>query len=180
MMRDFMPTMLAVARMALQSATSEIGLEAPGELTDDMRRFINEYLDAMAYGHRRQLENIVGVSMRTAIDADADPADAIELRLDDYEAKEPQQMALWQAFEALNALVIASYTHYGVRYLRWSASGASCPFCLGLSGRIVGIDGFFVASGDTITGDDGEYIEVDRDKRHGPLHRGCDCVVVAA
>lgn len=180
MMRDFTPPMLAMAAMALQSATGEIGIDTPDELPGELRTFVDDYVDAMAYGHRRQLENIINGAMTTAIEDGADPAEAIDLRLDEYEENEPRQMAMWQIYEAMNALVIASYSTYGVRYLRWSASGTSCPFCLSISGRIVGIDGYFVEAGSMIPGDEGEYIQVDRNKRHGPLHRGCDCVVVAA
>lgn len=80
----------------------------------------------------------------------------------------------------MNALVVSAYGALGVRYLRWLASGQSCPYCQSMSGKIVGIDGYFVVDGSNITVPGLDALPINGNRRHAPLHRGCDCVVVAA
>jgi len=97
-----------------------------------------------------------------------------------WEETQPQKVALGQAFEAMNALTIAVYGVVGVKLLRWAARGESCPFCRSLDGKTAGIKNFFVEAGESVSGGSGAPMLVRRNTRHGPLHGGCDCVVVAA
>ena len=104
----------------------------------------------------------------------------VDERLAEWEETRPAKIADRESFEALNALAIFGYRSHSVTYLRWLASGASCPFCLSLSGKIAGIDQNFVEAGQEIDDPDHGRMVIGRAKQHGPLHRGCDCVVVAA
>jgi hypothetical protein len=81
----------------------------------------------------------------------------------------------------MNAFSVAAYIGAGVKFLRWVSRGDSCPFCKGLDGRIAGIESFFVDAGTKIdTSDGSEPMLIRHKKRYGPLHKGCDCGVVAA
>ena len=110
----------------------------------------------------------------------ADAAEYVRQRLDGWEASRGEAIARRQAVEAGNALAIASYTVLGVQYLRWMAAGESCDFCQSLSGRVAGIAGWFVTGGTYLDGGDAGTMLVRRNTRHGPIHDGCDCVVIAA
>lgn len=178
-MRDaFAPVLVALATQATTAAADELDADDPG-LTDDMRGFVDDYARSLTNQHaarsRNQLEAVL-------VDAQADGQDelaAVSTRLDEWEEERPDRIAMKHAFEALNAFIVFAYRDRGVRYLRWLATGTSCPFCLSLSGKIAGIDSYFVEGGATLDGGDAGTMTVASSRRHGPLHRGCDCIVVS-
>ena len=175
----FRAAMLSYARQAMLAAASELG-EKPKGLTTGLREFVNGYLEAMgaqwARSSRLQIEALID----EATAAGTDPAEAVTQRLDGWEETRPGKMADSQAFEALNAFVIASYGSYEITEIRWLASGESCPYCQSLSGRVVGIEKWFIEAGSSIDGGgDLPPMLVRRNTRHGPIHRGCDCITVA-
>ncbi|MCE7982534.1 MAG: phage portal protein [Caldilinea sp. CFX5] len=177
--RDAFDALLnSYAGQAMTAAAGELGKDDAG-VNDELRKFIEDYLVALANGHvaasRRQLEALINDAQADG----ADPAEYIEQRVTGWEESRPEAMARRQAVEAGNALAIASYTILGVQYLRWLATGASCNACRSLNGRVVGIAGFFVQGGEYLDGGDQGLMLVRRNARHGPIHDGCDCVVMA-
>jgi|688.fasta_scaffold07358_12 HK97 family phage portal protein len=175
----FSALLQSYAGQAMTAAAAELGKDDAG-VNDELRAFIDDYLAAMANGHvaasRRQLEALISDAQADG----ADPAEYIEQRVTGWEESRPEAMAQRQATEAGNALAIASYAIFGVQYLRWLATGASCNACRSLNGRVVGIAGYFVQGGEYLDGGDQGLMLVRRSARHGPIHNGCDCVVAAA
>jgi HK97 family phage portal protein len=175
----FKATMLTYAGPVTTAVAEELGEDDPG-ITDDLKAFIDEYLAAVADGWVASSRNQIDVLISDAEAEGADVADAIEERLDGWEESQPSKVGLRQAFEAGNALAVALYAGFGVSYLMWAASGKSCPFCRRLSGKIVGIQKYFVGKGESVSGGpDDPPMLVRRNTRHGPLHAGCDCVVIS-
>jgi HK97 family phage portal protein len=179
----FKATLLTYAGPVTTAVADELGKNDPG-VTDELKAFIDEYLEALATGwvasSRNQIDALITDAEADGADG-ADIADAIEERLDGWEESQPGKVSLRQAFEAGNALAVAMYGYFSVQYLMWAASGKSCPFCQRLNGKIVGIEKYFVGKGEFVNGgpDDAPLL-VRRNTRHGPLHKSCDCVVVAA
>ena len=175
----FKPLLLTLARQAMLAASAELGRKSPG-LVDSLREFVDRYVAAFAdnwsASSRQQL-----IALLEALNEAENPAEAVSARLGEWDESKAGKMGLQQAFEATNALIVASYLHHGVERLRWLASGKSCPFCQSLNGKFAGIKEYFVSAGSEIDGGaELGRMSVKRDTRHGPLHRGCDCVVVAA
>ncbi|MEM7131184.1 MAG: phage portal protein [Chloroflexota bacterium] len=175
----FRALMLTYGDQVLGSVADELDEDEDG-LTDELRTFIEEYLaafgDSWAAFSRRQIEELAEAT--TA--GDEETAELIEERLDGWLETQAKKVALAQAFEGLNALVVATYGVYQVVSLRWAASGDSCPFCQQLNGKIVGRGDYFIEGGSSIDAGDGSTpMLVRRNKKYGPLHGGCDCVVVA-
>lgn len=157
----------------------ELGKDDIG-LTNELRAFVVDYLAAMAEGYVGSSRNQIEALITDALDEGSDVGDAIEARLDGWEESRPGKVALQQSFEAGNALAVAAYGVYGVTRLKWAASGKSCNYCLRLNGSVIGIEHYFVKKGDSINGGaDEDPLMVRRNTRHGPIHGGCDCVVVA-
>ena len=175
----FRAAMLSYARQAMLAASAELGKKSLG-LTDELRAFVDEYLAGMGDGWAASSRVQVEILLAEAADAGEDPAQVLDERLTRWEETKAEKVADRHAFEMLNALVIASYRSHSVRLLRWMASGVSCPFCLQLSGKVAGIEEYFVGEGASLYGGDGAPMRVSRNVRHGPLHGGCDCIVVAA
>jgi HK97 family phage portal protein len=144
----------------------------------DFAEFITEYLEnyAQAYTIRHQKE-LLGI-VQNAEQGD-DVAKLANERITHWEENEVRQESRDQPFEAVNAVAIAAYSAVGVRTLMWLASGDSCPFCQSLSGETVAIERYFLTAGSTINAGGGSF-NVGRNMRHGPIHGGCDCIVVAA
>jgi hypothetical protein len=175
----FEPLMESLA----ETISAEIAAELDGDdvgLTDDLRSFISEYLEKYASGYtvgdEKQLRSLIA-------DADEDPEAATELingRLDEWEQTKPHSEGLAQAFEFANAIAVAVYAAAGVAFLRWFASGQSCPYCQRMHGRMAPTGATFVEAGGSVDGDDGEPpMKVSRNIKHPPVHRGCDCVLTA-
>lgn len=168
---------------AAQVATAvagELGKDDPG-VDDNLRDFIRLYLDATAEGYIASSRNQLDALIADAEGEGTDPADLIEERLDGWESNRADQMAAEQAYESGNAIARAIYVAFGIRRLYWAASGKSCAFCQRLSGSVIGIESYFVQKGDSVNGGPNDSpMLVRRNTRHGPLHKGCDCVTIAA
>ena len=174
----FRAAMLAYARQAMMAAGAELGKKSPG-LTDKLRQFVTEYLANLGNGWASSSRTQIEIVVQEALDGGVDPADAVTERITRWEDTKPAKVADRQSFEALNAFVVASYGAYKVTRIRWAARGDSCPFCQQLSGRVAGIEEFFVGDGTSLDGGEAGPMQIKRNVRHGPLHGGCDCVVVA-
>jgi HK97 family phage portal protein len=174
----FRAALLAYARQAMLAAGAELGKKSLG-LTDSLRQFVAEYLANLGNGWASSSRTQIEIVTQEAIDAGSDPADAVGARLTRWEETKPAKVADRQSFEALNALVVASYGAYKITRIRWAARGDSCPFCRQMNGRVAGIEEYFVGDGTSLDGGDAGPMQIKRNVRHGPLHGGCDCVVVA-
>lgn len=175
----FAALMTSYAEQVMTNSASEVGKDDLG-LTDEMRQFVESYLETMANEHvavsRRQIEALIDDAQSDGADA----ADYIEERLNGWEERRPATIGQRQSFEAGNALAVAAYGALGVQFLRWLASGDSCDFCQNLNGRVIGIAGYFVMGGTHLDGGQSGLMLVRRNTRHGPIHSGCDCMVMAA
>ncbi|MEZ4714293.1 MAG: phage portal protein [Caldilineaceae bacterium] len=179
LIESFLPLMLALAEQVTGSVADEVDVDDPG-LNDELRAFVDGYLEKFANGWVASSQNQVNALIDAAVLEQEEPADLIEERLNGWEETQPKKVALGQAFEAMNALVIATYGIVGVLHLRWASRGESCPFCRSLDGKVIGIKEYFVQAGDSVSAGGDAPMLVRRNTRHGPLHGGCDCVVVAA
>lgn len=176
--RDMTPSMLAVAEQAALSVANELGGEAL-ETDDVAREFINAFLNALGIDYIRSSKGQIRNAMQAAVDNGEDMVEAVDTQLAHMEDERPADRAEITAFEALNALIVMNYSRRGIRRIRWVANGRACPFCKRIDGKVAGIEEFFVGEGETIDLGDLGGMKIDRSKRHGPLHRGCQCSVRA-
>ncbi len=104
---------------------------------------------------------------------------AIADRLAGWEENKANTTGQDQAFEAGNALALFGYSQRNVQVVVWM--GGDCPLCERLNGTRQRIGAPFVSEGDTVEATDGATaaLAVSRTIRHGPLHGGCDCTVMA-
>lgn len=172
----FRPLLESYAEEIMAAVAAEVDGE-PAPLDDNLRTWIEGYLTNLAatytVGSSKQLRTLL-------LDAAGDEAAeaAINERLDNWQETQPGKTGLDQAFEAGNALAIYGYAVAGIATLRWSARGESCPLCKKLDGRRIPISGAFLDEGQTVEADGVDPLPVVRKIKHGPLHGGCDCVVV--
>lgn len=181
-MRNWLPEyyraiMETYAETIMAAVASELDGE-PAPLDDELRDWITGYLDnftaVYTVGSHKQLNSLLAEA-----EDEEDAERLINERLDGWEANKATKTGLDQAVEAGNALAVYAYAAAGVAYLRWSASGESCPLCQKLDGRRIPIKGAFVEAGESVEADGVDPLPVVRTIRHSPLHSGCDCSVVA-
>lgn len=180
-MREWLPDyfralMLTYAETILAAVADELEGE-PIAIDDGVRAWVEAYLTNLAatytVGSEKQLRTLIAEA-----EGDEAAAEAIEERMAGWTETKPEKTALEQTFEAGNALAILGYARLGIEFLRWSARGESCPLCRKLDGRRIPIQGAFVDEGDTVEADGVDPLPIVRKIKHGPLHSGCDCVVI--
>lgn len=179
----FLPVMMSLAQLVGQAVAAELD-ETP-TTPEEIGDFVEEYLDDFAEGYAASSKGQIQALQREA--QAEDPNLFVEIfeeklkeRIEEWAEKKALKVALRQAFQAGNGLVVGNYTLKGVRELVWEASGENCPYCAKLDGTIISIDEFFITAGESISGDPGDAPMLVRgNKRHGPIHAGCNCTVVA-
>jgi HK97 family phage portal protein len=160
----------------IADAIADVGFD--GEV--DLGRWLGAYIDShadyrvnSAYGQiRAELE-------KAGADGDAAAAAVLAL-LDTWVDERPQRTADWQTSQLPNATARETYKAAGIRAVRWVTEGDSCPYCVALDGREVGIDDAFATKGDELDGDGDEHLTVKRTIRHPPLHPKCNCGMAPA
>jgi len=171
------PVMVAYARQVAEAAAAEVGAEEVGV---DVDTFVRAYLDTYATGHIARSRAL----LREKLEQSEDPEQDLDDEMERWKAIRAAEEAQDENVQLGNAIAKAVFVASGVRYLMWVSFGESCPVCERLSGRIVGVEGWFVGKGEKVTGEsaDGTVVEYvsKRWVGHPPLHRGCDCAIVAA
>lgn len=173
----FRNIMLTYAETIMASVADELNGE-PAPLDESLRQWVEGYLanftEVYAVGGEKQLRALLAES-----EGGQDAESKINARMDGWEATNPGKTGFEQAFEAGNALSIYAYSAGGIEELQWAARGKSCPLCQRMNGKRIKIQGEFFKQGDTAHGEGVDPLPIVRTIKHGPLHGGCDCTVVA-
>lgn len=176
--RQMLPVLLAYADQAGISVADELGGE-PGT-ADDIREFIDEYVTALSGRESNSSQLQLQALLEEAVQAGEDPEPALTRRLDEWEEKRAKKTANHESRNALNAFATAFYILRRVTRLVWRTVGDSCPYCSALEGRTIDIQGQFLDKDEEFQPDGAEAPLSKRHKvKHGPLHDGCDCQVMA-
>ena len=184
LVKAFAPVMLSLSGVISASVAEELGdVEQVGE--DDLSTFMDEYLDDFASGQtasgRKQIRGLLEEEPpEDEPDKQAFVVEKVKNRLQDWSLKKARKIATKQVFRAGNGLALTSYVTKGVRKISWRTSGDACPFCAKLDGKVIDAKEFFIKSGESLTGGQDDTPMLMRSNvRHGPIHSGCDCTVLA-
>lgn len=169
----------------LISYAEQVGVEVEQELDRDpgqIRQFIEEYAAALAGRESdssfQQLRALLQEAL--ANEEAGDPAELIDERLDGWAEIRAAGLARDESNRAGNAFAWAYYLAAGVELMRWVAVGDSCPYCRSLDGKVIGVRETFLSKEVDFQPDGADRpLKRRYDIRHGPLHDGCDCTVVA-
>ena len=166
-------TAAAVVASLDEEWTAEIGESIETFAADALETEANGY----AASHRRQLEALI----RDEGGGEGEQAAriAVEERLLGWSENEAAKRGRKAAFELGNAIALAAMGAVGITLVAWAARGESCQYCRALDGKTVATGSDFVAAGGSVSGADGESLQVSGRRTHPPLHSGCDCGVRA-
>jgi len=156
------------------AAAQDVGAEAPA-------------IDAFAAGYvARYAARHIGKSrqeIQAAIEVEeAERAQALKDLKTRWRNERPAIVAADEAQRAGHAAARAAWLALGVKYLRWVTSGSdTCPYCRDLDGKTIGIQTVFIEAGREFepTGAD-KPMKTTINIGHPPLHRGCNCGIVAS
>lgn len=175
--RALLPALLALAEVIHAEAADEVGAEE--DFAGAVADFVRDYARSLG---KRQVDSSLGqlLSILAAAAVADDVADALEERLAEWEAKRADKVAGRETVQLAEAVAVVTYREAGVRRLEWRTAGENCPLCAEMDGRTVGIEQPFMQPGDVLAPDGTRPLEAKQTYTHPPLHRGCDCGVVAA
>lgn len=174
--RDFAPILNQYADVIRQESGRMVG--ADPALTNEMTRFISNYLDTYAMRH-------VGASMGQlkGIVSSVEPEglyDELKKRVSEWRDTRAGKIADDESIRIANAVSREKWRQLGVTKLKWVTQGsAACPFCKKLSGKVVGVRSAFLEKGEVLTGSDtkGNFMRIKGRKSHPPIHKGCVCAI---
>lgn len=176
--RQIRPVNGSYGEAVVGEALDELGQDY--EMSPDVAKFIDTYTGG--YGARH-----TGISLARLRDAikkaqqDQVPVeDAVGQELESWEDGRANNIAEEESTRFNNAVTKVVYKLAGVQKLKSVAFGDSCPYCTGLNGKIIGINKFFLAAGESFLPDGvDEPLTTTSNIGHPPYHGGCDCMIVA-
>jgi len=174
---DMLPLILSLAGAIRGEVADEVGGDP--EMHPHLGKMAGEYVDTFIDRHAGSSQGQV-VALASASPTFDDAAAAIEQRLAEWQDKRPAKIGSRESVQAGGFLAREAYALAGVTRLRWHAVGTEdCPLCSRLDGTVVGIRAQFLESGDELQADGAQPLVAQTPISHPPLHRGCNCVIVA-
>jgi HK97 family phage portal protein len=167
------PNYRAFANIVYREVANEIKeIRTPSELD---KQFLDEYVDGVVL---RYTESSKGQLKKASTDSDGGD-EAVIAKLDHWEKTRSDMWAREEITRASNGIARSVYFASGFLYVRWVTRGSeNCPYCQKLNGMTVGRRDEFIQTGEDLTVND-STMNVYGKIKHPPLHRGCDCQLVA-
>ena len=159
-------------------AMDEVGQDP--EMIPEVLRFIDSYTGGYAARHMGiSLDRIRKALIRPQVEEITVDL-AIDEEMDTWEEGRASGIAQEESNRFNNALAKTVFVMAGIRKIKSVAIGDSCPYCKGLSGRIIGVKEWFLVAGQEFEpeGADGP-LTTTSNIGHPPYHGGCDCYIVA-
>lgn len=168
------PVLAAYASLVAGEAGAEVNY-----VLDDTRldAFIQSYAEMLGVRQSQRSRARIDSILE---DFGEDALAEIQRTTDGWRDTRPGGVANEETVRSGNAAAKLVYVAAGIQLLRWFAVGDSCPYCSEMNGRVVGATGNFLNAGETIgMGAPNGPLTPSRDVGHPPVHKGCDCQVVA-
>ena len=170
------PTYSTFAESVKTEVSREIDIE--DGLTAEDEAFIASFVTLFARRYIQKSQKDMQAALNKAVDNGIDPVIEAERQIEHWEEARAGFTAHNEAVRSSNAFAKVFMIAAGVTLLRWVAIGESCPFCDSLNGKVVGVEQDFALPNDVIEAG-GKGLNVQSKVGHPPIHRGCDCQIVA-
>lgn len=174
--RAFLPVFLSLADAVQADAADQIGIDAG--MTTELEQFVDSYAGVAGSRYSwSSLGQLRSVLSKASGDGE-DPLKALQTRFDEWEETRPDKLAITHTVRESNAVTKEVWKGGGIKQIEWVTHGENCPFCNGLSGKIVGIEQTFAREGEDYqpAGADGA-LHIRSNIGHPPIHLGCDCSI---
>ncbi|HEY7824956.1 MAG TPA: hypothetical protein VIG24_19105 [Acidimicrobiia bacterium] len=179
---EFVDRIMKAVGPIVRSYQEQVAYSAQGEVGGDdpwpmLQNWVQAYITAMA-------SRYAGYSQKQLIDlldrVDPDQAADEILKLGEHwEEDRADDATMEETIRAGQAMLRAAYATLGVVALRWIADADPCDFCSQVNGSVVTIAEPFAGEGIDIEASSGATMRITQTIKHPPLHRGCECQMVA-
>lgn len=163
--RTMEPAFVGYAEAVQAAAAEEVGGQA--KMNQELRKFVDEYMANYIWRHSGVSITELRDALEQAVTEGRDQLEVLQETFDMWRETRPQEAAQEETIRMGGAVALLTWASYGVTKVRWVASGTSCPLCRQLDGKVVDINTPFVTA------------RGKGDKKHPPLHKGCDCYIAA-
>jgi len=175
---EYITKQIKSAMFSLAEAIQPLAAEEIGADSRDIKQFLQEYIAAFNARYTGSSRGQIRFLLREAADANTDPIEAIEGRLDEWEQRRPNKVAMNETVQLSNAVARTVFAGGGIREVVWMAVGSDiCPFCEEMDGKVVGIEQEFVSADTTLEAEGKSDMQINRPASHPPLHNGCECQI---
>jgi hypothetical protein len=171
--RTMGPVLYSFVESVFYDAVQDIGVSPDSELTEEMKRFIGGYTEGYIARHiyrsLGQVTNLMSV----------EDYDGIERRMDEWQERRPDKIALEEGVRASNAGASFIYLSSGLSAVWRTRGPETCPYCRALEGKKISQGQSFFNAGDEWKpkGAKNGPMKVRSNLQHPPLHQGCDCYI---
>lgn len=173
--RNLTPVFLSYAQSVASEVADEIGIDF--SMTPEFESFVEAYIDNFVTRYTGSSLNQLKKIIRENKD---DLLAAIEERLAEWQDTRAEKVADREVNQSNNAVALAVYGMGGVMVKRWVTVGSSCPYCRSLNGKVVGLDSPYIRAGEHFHPEGADApLTLSYTIKHPPIHRGCDCIIVA-
>ena len=157
------------------SAEQEVGGEDPWPL---MQNWVESYLAAMASRYAGYSQHQL-IALLDRVDPDQAADDLLKLA-EHWEESRADDATREEITRAGQGILRTAYATLGVAALRWVADADPCDFCAQVNGTVVTIAEPFASDGLELEGGEGQQLRITQTIRHPPLHKGCECQMIAS
>ncbi len=174
--KQIAPTYRTFASSVKDEVAREIDID--GELTEQDESFIESFVTVFIGRYIAKSQSDLRKAMEAAVDSGSDLGEAVDGKIRHWEETRADWTAHNETVRSGNAFTKVFMIAAGVTLLRWVTVGKNCPFCDSLDGNVVGVEQDFALPNDVIEAE-GKGLGVRSNIGHPPIHRGCDCQIVA-
>ncbi len=175
--KQILPTYRTFAESVKGAVADEI--DSDGTFNADDENFVESFVTVFIGRYIGKSRKDLRTAIERAVNSGVEASVEIDKQLDHWEDTRAGFTAHNETVRSGNAFAKTFMIAAGVTLLRWVSIGESCPFCDSLDGNVVGVDQNFALPNDVIEGNDGHGLGVQSKVGHPPIHRGCDCQIVA-
>jgi len=174
--KQMTPTYRTFAESVKGEVAQELG--GDGDFSTDDEAFVEAFVTVFIGRYIGKSQHDLTIAITKAVDNGIEEAVEIEKELTHWEDKRAGFTAHNEVVRSGNAFAKTFMIAAGVTLLRWVSVGESCPYCDSLDGNVVGVEQQFALPNDVIEANGGA-LGVNSKIGHPPIHRGCDCQIVA-
>jgi HK97 family phage portal protein len=175
--RRFMLQQIRPVTESLGTAVFDLAEHQVGRTADraGFALFLDELARTFAARYAVASLSSLGAAVNAAPEA---PAAAARAAFGIWRDERPARVAHKETVFESRAATKEAYRRSGYTRLRWRSRGETCPFCKGMDGKVVAIEGGSFASADEeIVYEGRKPLKPRSNITHPPLHRGCDCEI---
>jgi HK97 family phage portal protein len=165
-----------------KAALEFAGSNDPFALTDNILQFIDERVKRFARDVNSDIQDKITETISEGMrlgESNNKLRKRVESLYGDITTTRAELIARTETIAASSEATLEAYRQTGfVRAQEWIAEPTACQFCKTMDKKVIGLDSHFLASGESLIGEDDTTMSANfGDVDHPPLHPNCMCSI---